>query len=399
MLIKNCRLVLEDNSEVIRDILIKDEKIVEIGENLQEIGEEIIDAEKNYVIPGVVDVHTHMRDPGLSHKEDFTSGSMACAKGGVTTFIDMPNTIPNTISEEVLEEKRKHSLSMSYVDYGFHFGGSRNDNSKEIEKVKNGVASTKIFLNMSTGDMLVEEEKTLENLFKSSKIISVHSEGEMVKRAIDLSRKYKKPLYLCHLSLGSEVELLKNAKEEGLEVYGEVAPHHLFFSEKDRNELLRMKPELKSEMDNSELWKGLNEGVIDTVGTDHAPHRLREKMEKVTFGIPGVENSLEMMLRGVAEKKITMRRLIEVMCINPSKIFKIKNKGDIKIGNDGDLVIIDIGKKRIIERDQVISKCGWSPYEGKETGGTVLRTILRGRTVYNQEEFFKKTGREVEYNG
>ncbi|WP_426709312.1 dihydroorotase [Cetobacterium sp. SF1] len=400
MLIKNCKLVLENEQEVIRDIEITSGIITAIGEKLEaKNGEEIIDAEGNYVLPGIIDVHTHMRDPGLCHKEDFTTGSMACAKGGVTTFIDMPNTVPNTTTEKILEEKRNNSLLMSYSDYGFHFGGSRNDNSQEIEKVKDGVASTKIFLNMSTGDMLVEEEKVLENLFRSSKIISVHGEEEMVDRAIDLCRKYKKPLYLCHLSKESEVESLRKAKEEGLEVYGEVAPHHLFFNEMDKSQLMRMKPELKSKKDNEALWKGLMDGTIDTIGTDHAPHRLEEKMEKVTFGIPGVEHSLEMMLRGVEEKKLTMRRLIEVMSINPGKIFKIKGKGNIQVGNDGDLVIVDLNQKRIIERDEVISKCGWSPYEGQKTGGTVRTTILRGQVVYNHGEFYKKIGREVQYNG
>lgn len=202
MLLKNCR-VLYHGEEDIKDILVEKGKIVKIYRcsEVEELDiDEIIDMDGNWVLPGVIDVHTHMRDPGLSYKEDFETGSKACAKGGVTTFIDMPNTVPNTTTKEILDAKESNSKNRSYVDYGFHFGGSKLDNSEEIRKVRDRVASTKIFLNMSTGDMLVEEEKVLENLFKESKIISVHAEEEMVDKAIDLARKFRKPLYLCHLS-------------------------------------------------------------------------------------------------------------------------------------------------------------------------------------------------------
>lgn len=398
MLIKNCRILL-DGVEVIKDILVEERKIAKIF-NCSEVEEldidEIIDVEGKWVLPGVIDVHTHMRDPGLSHKEDFETGSKACAKGGVTTFIDMPNTVPNTITEEILVEKEKKSLGRSYVDYGFHFGGSKKDNSAEIKKVRGRVASTKIFLNMSTGDMLVEDEKILENLFRESKIVSVHAEEKMVERAIDLARKFRKPLYLCHLSKASEVELLKQAKEEGLKVYGEVAPHHLFLNEKDANNLLIMKPELKSEEDNEALWRGIKEGVIDTIGTDHAPHLLSEKEAKTTFGIPGVENSLELMLTEVG-KRLSMKKLQEIMCENPAKIFGIKNKGKIQVGYDADFAVVDISDKYVIKNSDVVSKCGWTPYENMKTGGRVVGTIVRGKLVYDGKEFLNKEGKGVEY--
>lgn len=403
MLVKNCKLVVENNQEIIRDILIEDGVITKIDENIQAEGHEIVDAQSNYVLPGIIDVHTHMRDPGLTHKEDFTSGSRACARGGVTTFIDMPNTIPVTVTEKALMDKKAMMVGRSYVDYGFHFGGSKKDNSEEIKKVLDKVASTKIFLNMSTGDMLIEDEKVVENIFRESKIISVHAEEGMVEKAIEFCKKYDKELYLCHLSKASEIELLKQAKAEGVKVFGEVTPHHLFLNVDDVNAterskmLLRMKPELKEKSDNEALWKALADGTLDSIGTDHAPHLIEEKLAKLTYGVPSVENSLEMMLNGVKENRITFERLIEVMCKNPAKIFKIKNKGDIAVGYDGDLVIVDINDNSPIKDDKVITKANWTPFENCNRGGRVLITILRGEIVYNKGNFNGIHGREVKY--
>lgn len=403
MLVKNCKLVVENNQEIIRDILIEDGVITKIDENIQAEGHEIVDAQSNYVLPGIIDVHTHMRDPGLTHKEDFTSGSKACARGGVTTFIDMPNTIPVTVTEKALMDKKDMMVGRSYVDYGFHFGGSKKDNSEEIKKVLDKVASTKIFLNMSTGDMLIENEKVVENIFRESKIISVHAEEGMVEKAIEFCKKYDKELYLCHLSKASEIELLKQAKAEGVKVFGEVTPHHLFLNVDDVNAterskmLLRMKPELKEKSDNEALWKALADGTLDSIGTDHAPHLIEEKLAKLTYGVPSVENSLEMMLNGVKENRITFERLIEVMCKNPAKIFKIKNKGDIAVGYDGDLVIVDTNDNSPIKDDKVITKANWTPFENCNRGGRVLTTILRGEIVYNKGNFNGIHGREVKY--
>lgn len=398
MLLKNCR-VLYHGEEDIKDILVEKGKIVKIYRcsEVEELDiDEIIDMDGNWVLPGVIDVHTHMRDPGLSYKEDFETGSKACAKGGVTTFIDMPNTVPNTTTKEILDAKESNSKNRSYVDYGFHFGGSKLDNSEEIRKVRDRVASTKIFLNMSTGDMLVEEEKVLENLFKESKIISVHAEEEMVDKAIDLARKFRKPLYLCHLSKKSEVEKLKAAKKEGLKIYGEVAPHHLFLDSSMANSLLIMKPELKSKEDNEALWLGIEDGTIDTIGTDHAPHTLEEKNSKTTYGIPGVENSLEMMLKEL-NKKIDMKTLQKVMSENPAKIFGIAGKGKIEVGYDADLVVVDLNNKEIIKNEDVISKCAWTPYSGIVVGGKVLLTMVRGHIVYDGKNFIEKIGEGVNY--
>ena len=397
MLIKNCRLII-DGIEQIKDILIENEKIVSIENDLSKISsDEIIDAEGNYVIPGVIDPHVHMRDPGLTHKEDFTTGSMACAKGGVTTFFDMPNTIPNTITKDELMKKKEIHKGTSYVDYGFWFGGSKEDNHKEVIQVQDKVIATKVFMNVSTGNMLVEDDEILENIFRASKLVGVHAEGEMVKKAILLSEKTNVPVYLCHLSTKEEVQVVREAKKKGIKVYGEVTPHHLFFNVDDveRNPLLRMKPELKTKEDNDALWEGILDGTIDTIGTDHAPHRIEEKQEKLTFGIPGVENSLEMMLKAVKCDKITFEKLMKIMSENTANIFGIKNKGKIALGYDADLVIVDINTEEIIKKENVISKCGWTPYEGFEKGGKILTTIVRGNVVFNDGKFINKIGKEV----
>ncbi|MBP9510597.1 MAG: amidohydrolase family protein [Fusobacteriaceae bacterium] len=436
LLIKNCKLILGEFKEAItgvikdlesvQDIFIYNEKIIKIKSNLK-IDEsflkkynienfdkeslEVIDANFNYVIPGVIDVHTHMRDPGLTEKEDFTTGSKACAKGGVTTFIDMPNTIPQTTTEEFLKIKSQGAEGRSYVDYGFHFGGSNGDNSSEILKVKDRVASTKIFLNMSTGDMLINNNSSLENIFKSSKIISVHAEGEKVEEAIKLGIAYDKPVYLCHISQESEVDIIKKYKSEikemnkKVKIYVEVAPHHLFLNEEIKNQselnkkLLIMKPELKGAEDNKALLQGIKDGVIDTIGTDHAPHTLKDKETKLTFGIPGVENSLEVMLNLVKRDEITLYRLTKLMSENPADIFEISNKGRIQEGYDADLVILDMNNMYTISNKEVVSKCGWTPYNNFLTGGKVQKTILRGHVVYSDNEFSNSLiGKEIEYN-
>ena len=400
MLIKN-GLVEVDGQIKFQDILIENEKIKEIADEINIISEEVIDAQGGYILPGVIDPHVHMRDPGLTHKEDFETGSMACAKGGVTTFLDMPNTIPNTITEEALLDKKRDAVGRSYVDYGFYLGGSKNDNSLEVAKVKDMTVATKVFMNVSTGNMLVEDEQILENIFKSSKLVAVHAEGEMVAKAIELSEKTKTPVYLCHLSTKEEIEMVREAKAKGLEIYAEVTPHHLFLNQEyvGSDNLLRMKPELKTKEDNEALWEGIVDGTVDTIGTDHAPHTLAEKTEKLTFGIPGVQFSLEMMLKAVKGERITLEKLKEIMCENPAKIFGIKNKGKLEVGYDADIVIVDMKNEEKITNEEVVSKCGWTPYNERTRGGKVMATLVRGNVVYNERRIKKfinnKIGKEV----
>lgn len=405
MIIKNAKII---NSEKPVSIIIENEKIKKIEtnnyfENYKD--NNIIDANYNYVLTGIIDPHTHMREPGLTHKEDFNSGSKAAARGGITTFLDMPNTIPNTITKENLIQKKLMMTKKSYVDYGFHFGGSKTDNSQDIESIKDKAASTKIFLNASTGNMLIEDNKILEKLFESSKIVSVHAEDKMVDKAIEIAKRTKTILYLCHLSLSSEIDSLKKAKDSGMKIYGEATLHHLFLNTSNINEknkmLLRMKPELKEKSDNEALWKAIKDKTIDTIGTDHAPHLLTEKLEKLTFGIPSIEHSLELMLKKVKDSTIDFKLLTKIMSENSSKIFGIKNKGILKEGYDADFVIIDLNDESEIIEKEIITKSAWSPYIGFKRGGRVLMTILRGNIVYKKDNskdiFYSGFGREISY--
>lgn len=405
MVIKNAKII---NSEKLVSIIIENEKIKKIEtnndfENYKD--NNIIDANYNYVLTGIIDPHTHMREPGLTHKEDFNSGSKAAARGGITTFLDMPNTIPNTITKENLIQKKLMMTKKSYVDYGFHFGGSKTDNSKDIKSIKDKAASTKIFLNASTGNMLIEDNKILEKLFESSKIVSVHAEDKMVDKAIEIAKKTKTILYLCHLSLSSEIDSLKKAKDSGMKIYGEATLHHLFLNTSDINEknkmLLRMKPELKEKSNNEALWKAIKDKTIDTIGTDHAPHLLTEKLEKLTFGIPSIEHSLELMLKKVKDSTIDFKLLTKIMSENSSKIFGINNKGILKEGYDADFVIIDLNDESEIIKKEIITKSAWSPYIGFKRGGRVLMTILRGNIVYKKDNskdiFYSGLGKEISY--
>ncbi|TXJ41051.1 dihydroorotase [Brachyspira pilosicoli] len=401
MIIKNAKI---DNSIV--SIIIENEKIKKIDfDNNFKIYKDsnIVDANYNYVLCGIIDPHAHMRDPGLTHKEDFTSGSKAAARGGVTTFLDMPNTIPNTITKESLEEKKNMMLNKSYVDYGFHFGGSKADNTEDIKQIINKAASTKIFFNASTGNMLVEDDKILYKLFEASKIVTVHAEEKKVDKAIEIAKQTNTPLYLCHLSLESEINSLKKAKDSGMIIYGEATPHHLFLNTEDVNKneknkmLIRMKPELREKSDNNALWNAILDGTIDTIGTDHAPHLLREKLEKLTFGIPSIEHSLELMFKKVKDGTIDIKLLTKIMSENAAKIFGIKNKGLIKEGFDADFVIADLNDESIIEEKDIITKASWSPYVGFKRGAKVITTIVRGNIVYNNGNFYEGFGKEVFY--
>ena len=409
MIIKNAKII---NYQKPVSIIIENEKIKKIDiendfEKYNEAKSKIIDANYNYVIAGIIDPHTHMREPGLTHKEDFNSGSKAAARGGITTFLDMPNTIPNTITKENLIQKKSMMSGKSYVDYGFHFGASKTDNSEDIKSVKNEVASTKIFLNASTGNMLIEDDKILEKLFEASKIVSVHAEDKTVDKAIEIAKRTGTTLYLCHLSLSSEIDSLKRAKDSGMKIYGEATPHHLFLNTENINEknkmFLRMKPELKEKSDNETLWKAIKDGTIDTIGTDHAPHLLSEKLEKLTFGIPSVEHSLELMLKKVKDSTIDLKLLTKIMSENSAKIFGIKDKGFLKEGYDGDLAIIDLNDESEIIEEDIITKAAWSPYINFKRGGRVIMTILRGNIIYKYDSnlrediFYSGFGKEVSY--
>ena len=385
------------------EILINGEIIEKISENIDESrfknneNARIIDIEGKLVMPGVIDVHTHMREPGITYKEDFTTGSRACAKAGITTFYDMPNTIPATTTLENLLEKKKLANEKSIVNFGFHFGGSKNDNVEEIKKVlSSGEANTvKIFMNVTTGEMLIEDDEILKKVFKNSKLVLVHAENEMIDKAIELNKNCGKGLYVCHIPSKNELKKVINAKKNNElntkehPIYAEVTPHHLFLNTEirestERNKmLLRMKPELREKSDNEFLWEAINRGEIDTIGTDHAPHLISEKLEKITFGMPGVETSLALMINAFNERKISLEMIQKLMCENPAKIMKIEKRGKLEEGFFADIIVVDTQKEWIVAVDDTIeSKCGWTPYENWELKGKNTLTIVNGEIVY-----------------
>jgi len=395
LLIKNCKLI-SNEQEVIKNILLKDGKIAKITDE-SVYADKTIDANFNFIIPGFIDPHVHFREPGLTHKEDFFTGSKAAAAGGITTILDMPNTKPPTVSVWDLEVKRRLA-EKSIVNYGFHFGGSVDDNVEEIKKVRN-VASTKVFMNVSTGKMLIEDDKLLEKVFSNSEIVAVHAEKEMVEKAIKLSKKCGNRLYLCHLSLAEEIDVLREYKDDNISA--EVTPHHLFLTNKDVKRLgafAEMKPDLKSQKDQNALWQAIEEGLIDTIGTDHAPHTIQEKKaKKYPAGVPGCETVLPLILNAVNNGRISLTTVVRMMSTNPARIFGIKNKGRIAVGYDADLVIIDMNLEKKVENNKLFTKCRWSPFNGKILKGWPVTTIVGGNIVFHNNKINNIPAKEVIY--
>ena len=420
---KNKIILLKNGTDVFGkkiEILINGEKIEKISENIEEkeyLNREnvkVIDVEKKLIMPGVIDVHTHMREPGVTYKEDFETGSKACAKAGITTFYDMPNTVPTTTTLENLLNKKELAGKKSIVNFGIHFGGSKNNNISEIKKVldKKEVNTVKIFMNVTTGEMLIEDDEILKGVFQNSGLVLVHAENEMIDKAIGLNQKYGKGLYVCHIPSAEELEKVIEAKKDSRlnnemhPIYAEVTPHHLFLNEEiressERNKmLLRMKPELRKKSDNEFLWKALNEGLIDTIGTDHAPHLIEEKMEKVTFGMPGVETSLALMLTAYNEGRIELPAIQKLMCENPAEIMKIAGRGKLKEGYYADVIVVDTEKEWIAGVDDTLeSKCGWTPYENWKLKGKNIMTVVNGEIIYENGKINEnvKKGKSVEF--
>ena len=402
------------------EILINDEIIEKISENIDESrfknneNIRIIDVEEKLIMPGVIDVHTHMREPGITYKEDFATGSRACAKAGITTFYDMPNTIPTTTTLENLLEKKKLASKKSIVNFGFHFGGSKNDNVEEIKEVlKNSEANTvKIFMNVTTGEMLIEDDKILKKVFENSELVLVHAENEMIDKAIELNENYGKGLYVCHIPSTEELKKVISAKKnkelntKEHPIYAEVTPHHLFLNTEirestERNKmLLRMKPELREKSDNGFLWEAINQGEVDTIGTDHAPHLISEKLEKITFGMPGVETSLALMINAFNEGKISLETIQKLMCENPAKIMKIEKRGKLQEGFFADIIVVDTQKDWIVGVDDTIeSKCGWTPYENWKLKGKNTMTIVNGKIIYENGKINDiPKGKEIKFS-
>ncbi len=431
ILIHNARLVNE--GEVYqKDLLIRGEKIAKISNHIAPTGsEELIDAKGLHLLPGWIDDQVHFREPGLIHKATIASESRAAVAGGITSFIEMPNTNPQTITQNALEDKLDRAAKTSIANYGFLFGGT-NDNLEEIKTFDNTqAAGLKLFLGSSTGNMLVDDEQALKKIFSSTDLtIAVHCEDENIIRknlsehiaqygdeipiekhpeirsevacyrsssqAIRLAKATGARLHVFHLSTAIETELFSNDKPLAeKKITAEVCVHHLWFSEEDyaqKGTLIKWNPAIKKASDREALWKALNEDKIDILATDHAPHTLREKQNpytKAPSGGPLVQHAYIALLTAVQQGKTTLEKLVEKACHNPAILFKIQNRGFLREGYFADLVLVDLNQKYTVVKEDLLYQCGWSPFEGTTFEATINKTFVNGNLVYNNGEIIE----------
>ncbi len=430
VLIKNAKIVNEGKVTE-GDILIEGDYIKEIASSIsaKSADVKVIDAEGNYVLPGVIDDQVHFREPGLTHKANIETESKAAIAGGITSFIEMPNTSPQTTTIDALNDKFDIASQSSYANYSFMFGGT-NDNLEEIKKVNTKeVAGLKLFLGSSTGNMLVDDPEVIENIFSSTDmVISVHCEDEATiknnleiykaeygddipvkfhpnirseqacylssSRAIELAKKTGARLHVFHLSTGKETNLFSNKVPlKDKKITAEVCVHHLWFSNEDydtKGTLIKWNPAVKTTKDRDDLWKALLDDRIDVIATDHAPHTLEEKQNvytKAPSGGPLVQHALVAMLEAYHNDKISLPKLVEKMCHNPAILFQVEKRGYVKEGYFADLVIVDLNNPWTVKKENILYKCKWSPFEGSTFKSRVTHTILNGQLVYEHFKF------------
>ena len=441
ILIKNATIVNENNT-FLGDVLIENELIKKISSNIEsDQNTQIIDAKGSYLIPGFIDDQVHFREPGLTHKATIATESRAAAAGGITTFIEQPNTVPNATTQKLLEDKFEIASNTSYVNYSFMFGGT-NDNLEELLKTDpKKVAGIKLFLGSSTGNMLVDDVEVLEKIFSSTKmIISVHCEDEATIRkntalytekfgenipikyhpiirseescyissskAIELAKKTGARLHIFHLSTEKETHLFRNdIPLEEKQITAEVCIHHLWFNDDDydkKGTFIKWNPAVKAEKDRLGLWKALLDDRIDVLATDHAPHTLEEKNNvycKAPSGGPLVQHAVMAILEKVKEGVISIEKAVEKMSHNPAKLFQIEKRGFIKEGYFADIVLIDPNKPQTVTKENILYKCGWSPFEGTTFSHSITHTFVNGNLVYENGKFNENIrGKRLTFN-
>ena len=433
-LIKNARVVNEGNIKK-RDILIDGDIISKISKsiNVNATDVNVIEADNNYLIPGLIDDQVHFREPGLTHKATIETESKAAVAGGITSFIEMPNTVPQSTTIAKLEEKFLIAKNTSWANYSFMFGGT-NDNLNEILKVDpKNVAGLKLFLGSSTGNMLVDNPDVLEEIFKKTDLlISVHCEDEKTikdnlefylnkygddipiemhpkirneeacyissSKAIELAKKTGARLHVFHLSTKKETNLFSNDKPLlEKKITAEVCVHHLWFSEEDyktKGTHIKWNPAVKSKKDRAGLWEALLDDRIDVIATDHAPHTIEEKRNKYTqapSGGPLVQHALVALLEMYHNGKISLEKIVEKACHNPAILFQIKERGYIREGYKADLVLVDLKSPWTVHKENILYKCQWSPFEGTTFKSKVTHTFVNGILTYENFKFPNKS--------
>lgn len=423
--IRQAEILQPDGTLMLGDVAVRSGKITQIAPRLPESepGDRDIAAEGLTLLPGVIDPQVHFREPGLTHKEDLHTASRACARGGVTSFLEMPNTQPLTITQAALTEKLERAAQRSLVNYGFFIGATA-ENRDDL-RTAHPTPGIKIFMGSMKGDLLVDTEERLEPIFATGRrLIAVHAENhdrivqrreelaaaialgdpaihsqvqddiaalEATQLALKLSKKYQRRLHILHLSTGIEADLLRQDKPSW--VTAEVTPQHLLLNQDAYGtigSLAQMNPPLRSAQDNATLWQALRDGVIDCIATDHAPHTLAEKAQpypQSPSGMPGVETALPVMLTQIQHGHCTLAQVSRWMSTAVAAAYGIPHKGQIAPDYDGDLVLVDLRREHPVLREELQTKCGWSPFEGWRLTGWPVVTIVGGSVVFDRGQF------------
>jgi len=443
-LIKNARIINEGKT-FDGAVLIEGELITQVFENPNiplgiEAGTSVIDANGQYLIPGVIDDQVHFREPGLTHKGEIATESKAAVAGGVTSYLEMPNTNPQTVTQQLLEEKYQRASEVSAANYSFYMGAT-NDNLEEVLKTDaTKVCGIKIFMGSSTGNMLVDNEDVLSEIFRNTRLlVATHCEdeptiqrniaqyrekyGEFVPisahpkirsneacyqssaKAVELATKYGTRLHVLHLSTAEEMQLFSPGKVIDKHITAEVCVHHLWFDEHDyilKGNFIKWNPAIKSAADKAALWDALRSDKIDVVATDHAPHTFQEKEHsyfKAPSGGPLVQHSLVAMLEMSSQGQISVERVVEKMCHAPADLFRINRRGYIREGYFADLVLVDPRHKWTVSPDNLLYKCGWSPFDGVEFSHQITNTFVNGNLVFADGKIVSETkGKRLRFN-
>jgi len=433
-LIRDATVVLPTGS-VCTSVLIDDDRIAAIDAAAHTTADEVVSARGLHLLPGVIDDQVHFREPGLTHKEDLYTATRACAKGGVTTFLEMPNTVPTTTTVERLDAKLALAAGKCLVNFGFYVGATPS-NVKELKRASR-TPGIKIFIGSSTGDLLVDEQAALESIFAETTLpICAHCEDEAAvranatrlagttnvadhsrvrdhaaaliatKRAIDLARRHNHRFHVLHVSTGDETDLLA---DHGTLLTAEACPHHLLFNVDDYarlGTLIQVNPSIKTADDNRRIWQALLDDRIQVIATDHAPHTLEEKRKPYSpghggspSGLPSVENSLALMLNEVHQGRCTIEQLVHWMCDAPARVWDIVNKGRIEVGYEADLVLVDLNKTATIRNSEQETKSRWSPWDGVSLTGWPVRTWVMGQEVFREGKINDSIrGREAQFD-
>lgn len=431
ILIRNAIIVNEGRS-FRGDLLIKDEVISAVGSASQvdiPKGSQIIDASGLFLIPGVIDDHVHFREPGLTHKGDIYTESRAAAAGGITSFMDMPNTVPQTVTIKELNEKFRIASDKSVINYSFYLGATNSNIPEALKADPAEVCGIKVFLGSSTGNMLADNEESLRNLFKEALLpVAAHCEDEKIIRknidfytkeygdevpfkmhplirsreacfksasyAVGLAREYNTRLHILHVSTADEMKLFSNELAvRDKRITGEACVNYLWFDDSGYDEhgaLIKCNPAIKTRFDREALRQGINNDLLDIIATDHAPHTSEEKSGsylKAPSGVPVVQHSLLSMLELWHKKVFSIEKIVEKMCHNPALIFKISQRGFIREGYKADLCLFNPDAQWTISKENILYKCGWSPFEGTRFQSKIFMTIVNGTIVYNNGIF------------